>query len=270
MGPRFGASVLSVLGFVNSANGQACVPRKPEGRDSILVYASVAGGDRDPDPIHILRGTVLQEFVMAFPRVPSIILPARAVAGMPGHPDPTGKGAGAPFGELRFTLASDGTVSAVRLTLPTTDPPLDSAMVRTARVLDAAKAPFFAEDQRDTLQIRVQLAVGDKIGSFPLPILSVWEPIVQDRPATLQPSKSYPTWPRSMEQARIEDDVVVQFRVSKTGRAMTDSVRVIQGMHQEYIDAVIAVLPSYRWTPAIVGGCPAEQWTQMPFMFHFK
>ncbi len=48
-----------------------------------------------------------------------------------------------------------------------------------------------------------------------------------------------------------------------------DSVRAVEGKHKEYVDAVIAAVAQYRWTPALSGGCRVQQWVQMPFMFHF-
>ena len=253
-----------------SADAQRCVPRPPGVPDTVTVFASLPAPVPLPSAIRILRGTVLQEYAQRFPDLRSVLLPKKALVGTPvgdSAPPPLPP---APFAEIRFTMHSDGAVTEIHLTKATSDPPFDSALVGTARLLDSLRAPFYAEDQRDTVQLRIQVAMTHRVGEFPLPIVRMLVPRVMDRAAKLQPSNAYPEWPKSMEKARIEDDVMVQFRVSTTGRAMTDSVRIVQGKHQEYIDAVIAVLKEYRWTPAIVGGCPAVQWTQMPFMFHFK
>lgn len=252
------------------AGAQQCVPRPPGVPDTVTVFASLPAPVPLPSAIRILRGTVLQEYAQRFPDLRSVLLPRKALAGTPvgdSAPPPLPP---APFAELRFTMHSDGAVTEIHLTKATSDPPFDSALVGTARLLDSLRAPFYAEDQRDTVQLRIQVAMTDRVGEFPLPIVRMLVPRAMDRAAKIQPSNAYPQWPKSMEKARIEDDVMVQFRVSPTGRAMTDSVRIVQGKHQEYIDAVLAVLKEYRWTPAIVGGCPAAQWTQMPFMFHFK
>lgn len=238
--------------------------------DTVTVYASLPAPVPLPASIRILRGTVLQEFAERFPDLRSVLLPKGALVGTPVGDSAPAPLPASPFAELRFTMHSDGAVTGIALTKATSDPNFDSALVGTARLLDSLRAPFYAEDQRDTVQLRVQIAMTDRVGEFPLPIVRMLVPRSADRAAKLQPSNAYPKWPKSMEKARIEDDVVVQFRVSTSGRAMTDSVRIVQGKHQEYIDAVLAVLKEYRWTPAIVGGCKATQWTQMPFMFHFK
>lgn len=268
---RVAASLLFLLVIAAPrAGAQQCAPKPPGVLDTVMIFASVLAPLPDSAPIRTLRGTVLQQFVEEFPELHSVILSKRVAAELVARRDGGANAPPAPFAELRFTVHSGGAVSEVHLVRTTSDPPFDSALVGTATQLGAAGAPFFAADQRDTLQMRVQLAISDRVGDFPLPIVRVLMPRAADRTAKLQPTNVYPKWPKSMEKARVEDDVVIQFRISPSGRAMTDSVRIIQGKHQEYIDAVIAVLPEYRWAPAIVGGCAAAQWTQMPFMFHFK
>jgi hypothetical protein len=214
------------------------------------------------------RGAVLQEWVAFFKRPADLtVVQAKAEALLrraggvyePGLP---------PMAQVRFTVARNeyaDVYEPVRLG----DPAFDSALVDAVARMARAGVEFLMPPRRDTLQMRIDIAIDPSAGLYPMPIAALAPLGTISRPAHIKPTDIYPAWPKDLEAKRVNDDVVVRILVDENGRAVMDSVKVVEGKHQGYIDAVLAVLPKYRWTPALSGGCPVKQWVQMPFMFHF-
>jgi hypothetical protein len=59
----------------------------------------------------------------------------------------------------------------------------------------------------------------------------------------------------------------VQFVVDTLGRVETVSFAVLETTHAEFAQAVRAVLPEMRFTPAIVSSHKVRQLVQQPFLF---
>jgi hypothetical protein len=236
----------------------------------LIIFASLPEDNIERADLRRARGSVLQEFVAHFARPKDItIVQAKALdlfrrAGgiyEPGMP---------PLGEVRFTVSTAGRSNDARMAPSTSDPELDAALLGAVAELDLARVSAFAAGTTDTLQMRIQLSLNPSAGTYPMPFMQLAPLSSIDKSAHIIATNIYPKWPKKMEDARTEDDVVLQILVDAHGRAVMDSVKVVQGKHQEYIDAVKAVIPQYRWTPAMSGGCPVMQWVRMPFMFHFK
>ena len=60
---------------------------------------------------------------------------------------------------------------------------------------------------------------------------------------------------------------MAQFVVDESGRAQADSVRFLRSDNRLFENAVMAVLPRMRFTPAEIGGRKVRQLVQMPFVF---
>jgi periplasmic protein TonB len=67
-----------------------------------------------------------------------------------------------------------------------------------------------------------------------------------------------------------ESEVLVQFVVDTAGRADMASVRILRANYREFVEAVLKVLPEYRFQPATVNGCPARMYVQLPFAFAIR
>jgi len=214
------------------------------------------------------RGSVLQEYVAFFKRPSDLtVVQAKAEALIrraggvyePGLP---------PMAVVRFTLARDE-YDAIDEPVRLGDPAFDSALVDAVERMARVGVAFLMPPGHDTLQMRIDIAIDPSAGLYPMPIARLAPLGTITRSAKIRPTNIYPKWPKDLEEARVNDDVVVRILVDENGRAVMDSIKVVEGKHQGYIDAVIAVIPKYRWTPALSGGCPVKQWVQMPFMFHF-
>jgi hypothetical protein len=60
---------------------------------------------------------------------------------------------------------------------------------------------------------------------------------------------------------------VVQFVVDTLGRVDTMSFAVIETTHAEFAEAVRAVLPAMRFSPAVTASRKVRQLVQQPFLF---
>ena len=217
-----------------------------------------------------MRGTVLQEFVARFTRPADMtVVQSKAEAMIRrahGAYEP-----GAPrLAVVSFTVARGGIVLDIAEPVRTGDPQFDSALVEPATRLMLEHAEFFFPPGKDTLQMRIDISIDPSAGLYPMSIAGLRPLGTITSPAHIIHTDIYPKWPKDLEAKRVNDDVVVRILVDEQGRAVMDSVKVVRGTQKGYIDAVLAVLPRYRWTPARSGDCPVKQWVEMPFMFHFE
>lgn len=76
-----------------------------------------------------------------------------------------------------------------------------------------------------------------------------------------------PVYPPTLLAKNIEGKAVVQFVVDTLGRVDTMSFAVIETTHAEFAEAVRAVVPAMRFTPAVVSSRKVKQLVQQPFLF---
>jgi Gram-negative bacterial TonB protein C-terminal len=76
-----------------------------------------------------------------------------------------------------------------------------------------------------------------------------------------------PPYPVDLRDAGVSGQVLMQFVVDTTGRAELPSIRVLSYSRPEFARSVRAVLPYYRFVPALVGRRLVRQIVQQPFEF---
>jgi TonB family protein len=76
-----------------------------------------------------------------------------------------------------------------------------------------------------------------------------------------------PAYPPTLLAKNIEGRALVQFVVDTLGRVDTMSFAVIETTHAEFAEAVRAVVPAMRFTPAIMSSRKVKQLVQQPFLF---
>lgn len=76
-----------------------------------------------------------------------------------------------------------------------------------------------------------------------------------------------PAYPATLLAQNVEGRVVAQFVVDTLGRVDTLSFAVIEATHGQFAEAVRAVLPAMRFTPAIMSSRKVRQLVQQPFLF---
>ena len=236
----------------------------------IALFASIPNDTLEPAVFRQLRGTVLQEYVARFTRPSDMSLVQSKAEIMLRYAHGVYDPSVPPLAVVAFTVARGGIVLDIRQTDSAGDPQFDSALVEAATRLMLEHTEFFFPPGKDTLQMRVRISINPSAGLYPMPIAQLRPLGTITTPAHIIKTNIYPAWPKDLEAKRVNDDVVVRILIDEHGRAVMDSVKVVQGTQKGYIDAVLAVIPKYRWTPAMSGACPVKQWVQMPFMFHFE
>lgn len=76
-------------------------------------------------------------------------------------------------------------------------------------------------------------------------------------------------YPDVMRESRTNGEVLAQFVVDTTGRALPETFKVLKTTHDLFAQAVKAALPDMRFVPATIGGKPVRQLVQQPFSFTF-
>lgn len=247
-----------------------CAPdstRKVSG--ALALFASIPEETAEAAEVRRARGGVLQEYVRLFEQpkdVTRLQAKAERIVRQAGSVFEPGLLA---IGELRFTVSARGHTSNGTLAKPTSDPGLDSALLRGMARMDSAHVSFFTAGGRDTLQMRIDIGFNPSAGLYPMLLVRLAPLGTITRSAHILPTDVQPSVPMSYWAKHIDDEIVVRVLVDARGRAVMDSVRVVQGKDQVYIDAILAAIPKYRWSPAQAGDCTVKQWVQMPFTFHF-
>jgi TonB family protein len=79
------------------------------------------------------------------------------------------------------------------------------------------------------------------------------EPELQ-HPVARDPSSAGPVYPDSLQARGVEGLVVIRFIVDTAGHADSATLRVIEGSHPAFVDAVRIALPRMRFIPAELDG----------------
>ena len=139
-----------------------------------------------------------------------------------------------------LTLAA-GLCVALACSAPSPSAPADPAAQRTA-----ANAPVPTTDRNVHFDFRVR----GHAQAYP------------DNPA--------PRYPDSLQLAKIEGQVVVEFVVDTTGHVEMSTIKVDRSDNNLFTEAVKAVLPSTRFYPAVVGGRHVKELVTVPYVFAMK
>jgi TonB family protein len=88
-----------------------------------------------------------------------------------------------------------------------------------------------------------------------------------DKAATMAPGNPTPRYPDVLRQARIRGEVLAQFVVDTLGHAEAASMTVMRTTHDQFTQAVRAVLGDMKFVPAEVSGHHVRQIVQQLFVF---
>ena len=88
-----------------------------------------------------------------------------------------------------------------------------------------------------------------------------------EKPVAPAAGNAAPVFPQILRRAGVEGEVLVQFVVDENGVVMPGTTKVMKATHALFQQAVVDAVPSYRFSPALVGGRPVKQLVQQPFVF---
>jgi protein TonB len=88
-----------------------------------------------------------------------------------------------------------------------------------------------------------------------------------EKPAEMLSDSPKPKYPAVLESSGIAGQVQAQFVVSSSGHADLSQFKVLNSTNELFTQAVKAVLPRMRFSPAQIGGKPVNQLVQQTFQF---
>lgn len=114
------------------------------------------------------------------------------------------------------------------------------------------------------LERRVSETARSSAGNDPRAVLLEFQ---VEKPVVPFPNNPKPRYPPSLEGVGLEGEVLVQFVVDTTGRAVMSTFKVLKASDFLFAEAVRDVLPSMRFHPASLNGTKRSQLVQAPFGF---
>ena len=90
-------------------------------------------------------------------------------------------------------------------------------------------------------------------------------PVVDALPAADNPPPQFPDDERA--DSVTAGEVVFQFVVGRSGAPVMETVEVVRASSISFVRAAVAALPSQRFSPATIHGCPVAQQIEYPMTF---
>lgn len=168
------------------------------------------------------------------------------------------------------TLRRDGHVEHAEVMTASLNPALDRAALAAIRSADSAGvfAPPPPGIRGDTIPLRLLLVASDSARARGAPVLRARVPIRHlDRQLAPADSERPPRYPDELRGRGIRGRVDVSFIVDEKGAVVRSTISVRRASDAAFVRAVLEVLPSYRFVPAVVDGCAVPFHGAMPFEF---
>jgi TonB family protein len=175
--------------------------------------------------------------------------------------------------DLRATIVADAAITIREVTWSSSDTTVASVDAHGrmfARALGTANIVATAvADPRVHGTASVVVAQSDLSGPappFPPGAERVYYEFQVEKPVGIVAAAT-PHYPDSLRARNIEGMVFLQFVVDTTGRADTTTVKVLRSTDSLFTNAVRAVLPNMRFSPATIRSLKVRQLVQQPFQF---
>jgi len=187
-------------------------------------------------------------------------------------------------GDYRATIKRDGHITGARVVGGARTKEFDDAVLAAIRAVgDSQSAPPFAEEiKADSAELRLSIRdIGDVVPAgrsehffdpryaplFAMRVPSFGFPSSMVKPDAGNPNPRYPVVAR---QAHLDGEVIAEFIVTSDGRADVGSLQIVKVPAIQFIEAVLDVLPQYRFKPLAIAGCPLASVVRMPFTFQIR
>lgn len=172
-----------------------------------------------------------------------------------------------------FTATRDGSIRAVRMTRSSYVAALDSAIVRAleAAGAESAFAPFDSSDTADALRLVMDVGFGledSTRAGIDVALLRLPRHARLELPTVIEPQR-LPTFPNARAAGSQLGRVTMEFAVSAEGQVLPGTVEFTRVTTPALARAVLDVLPSWRFTPARIAGCPVPALVSQSFSFAF-
>lgn len=187
-------------------------------------------------------------------------------------------------GDYRAVIKRDGHITNARVVGGARTKAFDDAVLAAIRAVgDSQSAPPFGEEiKADSAELRLSIRdIGDVMplgGSEHLfdpryaPLFSMRVPSFGFPSSTVKPDAGNrpPRYPDVAKQARADGEVIAEFIVTAEGKADVGSLQIVKVPAIQFVEAVLDVLPQYRFKPLSISGCPLASVVRMPFTFQIR
>ncbi|MBV9880917.1 MAG: TonB family protein [Gemmatirosa sp.] len=180
------------------------------------------------------------------------------------------------YTEVRLTLRRDGHLAGLELVARSLVDAMDAALLHAVRAADSASAlgplPASVPDSAVVFLLLTRGTLPAPLGAFAtLPSRDIarlslprYRGAVPIRPA---PGTAGPAYPRAEREARTPGTVLAQFVVDADGAVAAGTTTLVSYTSTPFATSVLEFLPTARFLPARIGGCPVRQLVQQPFEF---
>ncbi len=171
---------------------------------------------------------------------------------------------------VEVMLRRDGHVAAAEIMATSLVEALDRSLLAAISTADReGMLPRPPSDvASDSIRLRFRLATSDSGRVTGTPIERLHVPLRHyDRAVAVLPDQPAPPYPGDLRAKGVEGRVDVSFIVDETGGVMARTISVRGASAPAFADAVLRVLPEYRFDAAVVDGCAVRFRAAMPFEF---
>ena len=149
--------------------------------------------------------------------------------------------------DVSFTFHRDGTSSRPRLTKRSPSPSFDDRALRavTAAMSDTSRR-FPPSWHADTLPLIVRFGSTDFTGA----LVQTWYSVA--RPPKPRRGNPQPAYPKEKQRG---EQVIAAFTVDSLGNVDASSVEIVSATNDDFANAVVNVLPQWKFTPSTIRGC---------------
>ena len=174
---------------------------------------------------------------------------------------------------IEFVAVRDGTVRNVRVTRISHVPALDSAVLRALQIASAesAFAPFGSGDPGHELRLVLEVAFGledSTRAGIDAAVMTLPRYGPMTLPAVIEPQR-LPRFANARAAGSRLGYVNMSFGISDAGVVVPGTVDFSKVTTRTLARALLDVLPSWRFVPAYIGGCPVPSLVTQSFSFVF-
>lgn len=181
-------------------------------------------------------------------------------------------------GAYAMTVLPDGRALDVRVIGGTRVDAFDSAFVAALRTISdsALMPPVFRDGVPRAIELRLGIQPMDlgglnrlRVTGYTLdPLFTMRSPVLHHvlEPRPLAGNRP-PRYPQRARERGMEGGALMQFVIQPNGSVDLGSIEVLHATDDVFADAVLRVLPSFRFAPFRAGGCALPSLVVMPFDF---
>ena len=102
---------------------------------------------------------------------------------------------------------------------------------------------------------------------FVVDVPRVFTDVQVEKPVSVVPRQAGPRYPADLKAQRVAGEVVAQFVVDTSGRALMETFRILRSTHPSFSRAVMDAVEKMQFYPAEIAGRKVKQLARQPFTF---